>query len=217
MKSFIYKNVSIGEGSIIEDDVEIGRPGKGKTGNQKTSIGKDCHIRRGTIIYAGVTIGENVNTGHYALIREGNTIGNNVNIGSFTELALHNIIGDGTRIHSRCFLEDVTMGKNIFVGPNVLFTNDPHPPSGDKFKECLKGATVEDEVMIGGGVTVLPAVHIGKRALIGAGSVVVHNVPAHAVAVGNPARITKKIENIICRRAGKPHRPYATRVRRQGG
>lgn len=209
MKPLIHKGVSIGKNCIIEDGVEIGRVGKTNGRINHTRIGDGAHIRSGTVIYAGVKIGKHLNTGHYALIREGNVIGNNVSIGSFTELALNNTVGDNTRVHSRCFLEDVVLGKNIFVGPGVLFTNDPHPPSGDTFKKCLRGATVEDGAMIGGGVTMLPHVHVGERALIGAGSVVVHDVPAQTVVVGNPAKIIKKIGDVICRHANKPHRPYA--------
>lgn len=213
MKPLIHKGVVLGKKCTIEDDVEIGRAGKIKKGLAKTIIGDFAHIRRGTIIYAGVKIGKYLNTGHYTLIREGNVIGDNVSIGSFTELALRNTIGDNTRVHSRCFLEDVTLGKNIFIGPGVLFTNDPHPPSGARFAPCLKGATIDDGAIIGGGVVVLPHVHIGKRALIGAGSVVVKDISAHSVAVGNPAKEIKKIEDIVCRRTTKPHRPYGRHSR----
>lgn len=207
MKPLIHSNVTIGRNCSIEDDVEIGRTGKSKK-PLKTVLGDNCHIRRGTIIYAGVKIGNNFTTGHFVLMREANVIGDNVIIGSFTELGLHNKIGDNTRIHSRCFLEDVILGKDVFVGPGVVFTNDPHP-SSPKFRSCFRGATVDDGAMIGGGVTVLPWVHIGKRALVGAGSVVSKNVPASAVVVGNPATKIKTIKDIICCRVGKPHRPYA--------
>ncbi len=210
MKAVVHKNVTLGKGCVIEDNVEIGRLGKVKKGTLRTVIGNNCHLRRGTIIYAGVIIGNNFSTGHYALIREGNVIGDNVSIGSFTELALRNRVGSGTRIHSRSFMEDVTLGKNVFVGPGVVFTNDPHPAS-PKYKWCFKGATVSDGAMIGGGVTVLPHVKIGRCALVGAGSVVTSDIPSRAVVVGNPARKIKNIEDIICRRHGRPHRPYAKR------
>lgn len=207
MKPKVYNNVTVGRGCIIEDNVEIGRPGKTKkVGN--TVLGTNCHIRSGTIIYAGAIIGNSVATGHHALIREGNIIGNDVRIGSFTELALRNKIGNRTRIHSRCFLEDASLGNDVFVGPGVVFTNDPHPKGG-KGDACFKGATVGNGAIIGGGVTVLPHIHIGKSAFIGAGSVVTKNVAPRTVVVGNPARKTKMIEDVLCRRMERVHRPYA--------
>ena len=153
-------------------------------------------------------MGKGVSTGHFALIREDNTIGNHVTIGSFTELGLRNSIGDNTLIHSRCFLEDATLGNNVFVGPGVVFTNDPHP-SCPEFRSCFRGVVVGDWAMIGGGVTILPGVKIGKRALVGAGSVVTENVTSRSVVVGNPARKIKKIEDIVCTRPEKIHKPYA--------
>lgn len=207
MKPIIHKNVSLGKSCVIEDDVEIGRPGKdGKY--HRTVIGNNCHFRRGTIIYADTTLGKDVSTGHYSLIREGNKIGDHVVIGSFTELGLRNTIGDNTLIHSRCFLEDVTLGKDVFVGPGVIFTNDPHP-SCPQFRSCFEGATIGDGAMIGGSATILPGVNIGKKSLVGAGSVVTHDVVPRSVVVGSPAREIKKIEDIICHSKGKTHKPYA--------
>lgn len=206
MKRF-YRNVTIGKNCIIEDGAEIGRTGVSKKA-LKTIIGDNCHIRRGTIIYAGTTIGNNITTGHFVLIREDNVIGDNVVIGSYTELGLRNTIGDNGKIHSRCFFEDVTLERDVFVGPGVIFANDPHP-SSPQFRSCFRGATVGQGAMIGAGVTVLPWVKIGEHSLVGAGSVVTKNVPPRAVVVGNPAVKIKNVLDITCHRMGKPHRPYA--------
>lgn len=209
MKPLIHKNVIIGNNTILEDNVEIGKISNKQTSKKKivTKIGDNCYIRRGTIIYAGTVMGDNCQTGHNTLIREENIIGSNVSIGSFTELALRNTIQDNTRIHSGCFLEDVFLGKNVFVGPHCVFTNDPHPNIQNNI-DCFKGAYVEDEAMIGGHVTLLPHIRVGKRSLVGAGSVVTKNVPAAAVVVGNPARQTKSIIDIICRKQEDSHKPY---------
>lgn len=206
MKPIIHKNVQFGKGCIFEDNVEIGRIGKSKK-REMTVLGDNCHFRRGTVIYAGVRIGNDFHSGHNTLIREGNSIGNNVSVGSFTELALGNRIGNDTRIHSHCFLEDVTVGEGVFIAPGVIFTNDPHPPS-PYGSICIKGATVGNGAVIGGGAVILPNITIGPRALIGAGSVVTKNVGPENVAVGNPAKKTKNIHNIVCRLLEEPHRPY---------
>lgn len=202
----IHKNVILGKHCFIEDGVELGYIPKQKPKNTVLRIGNNCYIRSGSRIYSGTTIGDNFQTGHNALIREDNTIGDNVSIGSNTEIALRNRIGSNTRIHSGCFLEDTIVGKNVFIGPRVLCTNDPHPTYAGKL--CFKGAKIEDGAIIGGGVTLLPHIRIGKKSLVGAGSVVTKNVNAFSVVVGNPAKEIKKIEDIVCKVAKRPHKPY---------
>lgn len=207
----IFKNVKIGKGATIEAGVIIGVPAHGKEDSQvKTIIGKNAYIRAYTIIYAGSVIGDNFQTGPGVLIREDNKIGANVVVWHGSTLNPGNKIGDDTRIHAGCFLEDVTLGKRVFVAPNVTFTNDPHPAIPIRFRECWKGATVDDGAIIGANATILPHVKIGKYAVVGAGTVVVDSIPAYKIAVGNPARVIKDIEDTICKRRGKRiHRPYS--------
>lgn len=208
----IYKNVAIGKGAKIEEGVIIGLPPTGKkNGEVPTIIGQNAYIRANTIIYAGVKIGDNFQTGPNVLIRENNIIGDNVVVWHGSTLNPENVIGDNCRIHAGCFLETVTLGKSIFIGPSVTFTNDSHPIIPIQFKECLKGAIVEDEAVIGGGVTVLPHTTIGKRAVIGAGSVVVKNIPSSKVAVGNPAKVIKNVSQVKCTRSATLHYPYRNR------
>jgi len=195
-------NIIFGKNITIEKDVEIGYGT-----DRETVIGDNCILRKGTIIYAGARLGNNVQTGHNTLIREDNIIGDNVRIGSYTELAPRNTIGTNTRIHTGCFLEDTTIGNNVFIGPHVLFTNDPHP-SRPQHKNCFKGAIVEDHAIIGGGVTILPHIIIGTCAFIGAGSVVTKDIPSNSVAVGNPAKIIKQLNTISCDKNGNQHNPY---------
>ena len=79
------------------------------------------------------------------------------------------------------------MGDDVFIGPNVTFTNDKHPKSGNvDFK--LLAIRIESGASIGGGATLLPGVLIGAGATVGAGAVVTKDVPPGATVVGNPAR-----------------------------
>ncbi|MEK7616883.1 MAG: DapH/DapD/GlmU-related protein [Patescibacteria group bacterium] len=210
MKKYqVYKNVKIGKDTKIEDGVIIGLPPTDKiNGELSTIIGENTYIRANTIIYAGVTIGKNFQTGPNVLIRENNTIGNNVVVWHGSTLNPDNVIGDNCRIHAGCFLEMVTLGKSVFLGPRVTFTNDPHPMLPVNFKECLKGATVGDSAVIGGNVTILPHIKIGGKAVIGAGSVVVKNISSSKVAVGNPAKVIKSVSELKCIKSGKIHYPY---------
>ena len=195
MKNKIYKNVKIGKGAKIYPPVIIGFPARGKV--PKTIIGKKAIIRPFTVIYAGVSIGDNFQCGQGAIIRENNLIGNNVSIGTNTVLEPGNKIADNVRIHTGCFLEYVTLEKNVFIGPNVVFTDDPHPPC-PKFKECVLGAVVKRNAKIGANSTILPGITIGENSLIGAGSVVTKNIPENSVALGSPARVVKKIKDLRC-------------------
>lgn len=208
-KPKIYKKVKIGNGARIEQGVVLGLPSFGKKdGEVSTIIGKNAYIRANTIIYAGVKIGDNFQTGPNVLIRENNIIGDNVVVWHGATLNPENTIGNNSRIHAGCFLEMVTLGESVFLGPHVTFTDDPHPTIPINFKECLRGARVGNGTVIGGNVTILPHVEIGSKTVIGAGSVVVKNIPDNKVAVGNPARIIKDTSEVVCKRRGKSHYPY---------
>jgi len=161
-------------------------------------IGDNATIRSHTVIYAGNAIGDHFQTGHGALIRENNRIGNNVSVGSHTVIERENVIEDNVRIHTGCFIpEFVVIKKGAWLGPRTTILNVLHPPC-PKFEECAKSVVIEEHAKIGGNVTILPRVTIGRNALIGAGSVVTRDIPPDSVAVGNPARVTKTIKDLDC-------------------
>ncbi len=89
----------------------------------------------------------------------------------------------------------VTFGDNVFIAPNCGFYTAGHPLDASERNKGLEYArpiTVGNNVWIGAQVCVLPGVTIGDNCVIGAGSVVTHDIPAHSVAVGNPCRVIKK-------------------------
>jgi acetyltransferase-like isoleucine patch superfamily enzyme len=114
-------------------------------------------------------------------------IGDECLIGSMVEIQSDVTVGDRSRVQSHSFVCDrVTIGSEVFVGHGVTFINDRHPPSGDpsEWEETVVG----DGAAIGSNATVMP-VEIGENALVGAGSVVVDDVPANGIVVGNPAEL----------------------------
>lgn len=204
----IYENVHWDKASsTLGSYVILGEPPRGKhPGEEALYIGSHATVRSHSILYAGSRYGQHLQTGHHVMIREDNEIGDSVSIGTSSVLEYGNRIGDRCRIHSSCFLEQVTLENDVFVGPNVVFTDDPHPTC-PRYKECKGGPYVGAFSRIGANSTILPGVKIGKNCLIGAGSVVTKDVPDHSVFAGNPAQFIKVIRDLKCD-PGFYERPY---------
>ena len=200
MKKYkIYDNVLVGKNSQINDYAIIGKPPRSfKNGELYTRIGMNAVIREFSVIYASSRIGNDFQTGIGARIRENNIIGNDVSIGTNAVLEFSNRIGNGVRIHSNCFLEMARIEDFVFMAPNVVLTDDPHPMGCPKYKECRGGVTIKAFSRIGANTTILPGITIGRNCLIGAGSVVTHNIRDNSVAYGNPATVVKSIHELKC-------------------
>lgn len=90
----------------------------------------------------------------------------------------------------------VTVGDNVFIGPNTSLCTVTHAFHADQRNAGIMRAlpiTIGDDVWIAAGVTVLPGVTIGCGAIIGAGSVVVRDIPAGVLAVGNPCKVIRPV------------------------
>lgn len=90
----------------------------------------------------------------------------------------------------------VTIGDNVFIGPNTSVYTPCHPIDADArntFEEWAEPVAIGNNVWIGGSVTILPGVNIGDNVVIGAGSVVVKDIPSNSVAVGNPCKVVKNL------------------------
>lgn len=117
----------------------------------------------------------------------------------FVDYGRYITVGAGTFINYNFTALDVapiTIGRDVMIGPNVQLLTPTHPldPGLRRDKlEAAKPITIGDNVWLGGGVIVLPGVTIGENTVVGAGAVVTRDLPANVVAVGNPARITKRL------------------------
>jgi len=145
-----------------------------------------------------VRLGENVKVFKF-VNAYGCSIDDNSKIGAFVEIQKGASIGKNCKISSHTFIcEGVHIEDNCFVGHGVMFTNDLFPRATN-----LDGSQQSDEdwdlvetfvkkgASIGSNATILCGVTIGENALVGAGSVVVKDVPANTVVVGNPAKVVK--------------------------
>lgn len=141
---------------------------------QSENIGAGTSIWQFCVVLPKAQIGKDGNICSHCLIENDVIVGDRVTVKCGVQL------WDGLR------LED-----DVFIGPNVTFTNDLHPRSKqypDKFSETIirRGAS------IGANATILPGIEIGEGAMIGAGSVVTKSVAPHVTVVGNPAQEIKK-------------------------
>ena len=119
-------------------------------------------------------------------------IGKNTKIGAFAEIGRNVTIGSNCSIGYGVFIpENIIIKDNVFIGPGTVFTNDKYAPSQGKWRN-EPPTIVNDGVSIGANSTILPNLNIGKKAKIGAGSVVTKDVESMVVVFGNPARRLNK-------------------------
>lgn len=139
---------------------------------QSTTIGAGTRIWQFVVVLAGARIGQDCNICSHCLIENDVVIGDRVTVKSGVQL------WDGLRV-----------GNDVFIGPNVTFTNDKFPRS-KQYPQYFANTVVMAGASIGGGAVLLPGITIGSRAMVGAGAVVTCSVPDGATVVGNPARIS---------------------------
>ena len=152
------------------------------------------------LIAPDVKLGRNVRLFGYANLY-GCELGDDVKVGPFVEIQKGVKVGNRCKISSHSFLcQGVVLEDDVFVGHNVTFTNDLYPRATngngqlqtESDWECLP-TVVKRGASIGSGATLLCGITIGENALIGAGSVVVRDVPADTVVAGNPARPIRSV------------------------
>lgn len=143
---------------------------------------------------AACTIGTGTKVWQFVVILEGTTVGRDCNICAHTLIEGGVVIGDRVTLKSGVFVWDgVTIKDDVFVGPRVTFTNDLYPRS-KKYQDDFPQTIINRFASIGANATILAGINIGESAMIGAGSVVVKDVPKNAVVAGNPGRVLRYID-----------------------
>jgi acetyltransferase-like isoleucine patch superfamily enzyme len=199
--------VKIGKGCLVDVNAIVGYPASRGENIEKVLIGDNARIRAGTVIYGGVTIGNNLQTGHNAVIREENEIGNDFSIWNNSVIDYGCKIGSGVKVHCNCYIAQFTqIEDSVFMAPGVTIANDIHPGCALS-DQCMRGPHIGRGAQIGVNATILPFITIGQYCLIGAGGVVTKDLPAYALAYGNPARIVGDVRDLTCI-TGLSDKPY---------
>ncbi len=173
-----------GKNAQIDDGVILGYRYPGDS--RPLRIGDHAIIRSGTIIYANTTIGHRFQCGHHVLIRAEVSIGNRCVVHHKCTLEGRIRIGNGVKIMAHVYIPSTTeIADMVFIGPNTTFLNDKYPM---RLAAPVQAPRIEDDVSIGGGVTICPGINVGTNSIIGAGSVVTKDVPPNTLAYGVPAR-----------------------------
>ena len=130
-------------------------------------------------------LGKNVKIWHYAYVGSGTVVGDNVKIGSLAHIDYDVRNGSGTKIEGLVYIPQLSrIGRNVFIGPAAVLTNDPYPPS-----RRMVGVTIKDGAVIGARAVIKAGVTVGKKAVVAMGAVVTRDVPPAKVVMGVPAKV----------------------------
>lgn len=207
----IHDGVVIGSGSVIGSHCLIGEP-TDLAFRRPLVLGARSLVRSHSVLYAGSTFEERLETGHHVTIREGTTAGPNLRVGTLSDLQGDTTFGRYVRLHSGVQVhKGSTVGDFVWIFPSAVLTNDPHPPSD----VALAGVTVEEFAVIAAMACVAPGVRVGARSLVAASSMVVRDVPPDTVVRGVPARSVGPTSEVLLRDgSGSPAYPWTRHFHR---
>lgn len=132
-------------------------------------------------------IGRGTKIWQHCVVLSGAVIGDDCNINAFCFIENNVVVGDRVTVKCGVYLWDgITIEDEVFIGPNVTFSNDKYPRS-KRYPDDFMRTVVRKGASIGAGAVILPGLTIGEDAMIGAGSVVTKNIGAGCLVVGNPA------------------------------
>jgi acetyltransferase-like isoleucine patch superfamily enzyme len=199
--AIVYPGTVLGEGCKVLDYAVVGKqPTLSPRSTAKRdelpplALGAGTIVSTGAVVFAGTTVGERVIVGDQACVRERCKIGDDVVIGRGSLVENDTSVGALTKIQANAYITAYSLLEdNVFIAPCVVTTNDNFMGRTEKRHELVKGPTIRRGARIGGGCVLLPGIEIGEEAFVGAGAVVIGDVPPRALVVGNPARQIREV------------------------
>jgi len=153
-----------------------------------TIFGANVSVGEGVVIEHGCSIGSDSIIGHHCVLRPGTVLGRNCVIGHLTVFEGDSLIGARVLIHAQCHItKGVIIEDDVFIAPFFCGANTSRIVHGRDYALETNAYVIKRAARIAIGVIVLPGIVIGENSLIGAGSVVTHNVPDGEIWFGNPA------------------------------
>ena len=197
----VYPGTVIGEGCRILDYAVVGKqPTLSPRSTAKREelpplkLGAGTIVSTGAVVFAGTTLGERAIVGDQACVRERCTIGDDVVIGRGSLVENDTSVGALTKIQAHAYITAYSLlEENVFIAPCVVTTNDNFMGRTEKRHDLVKGPTIRRGARIGGGAVLLPGIEVCEEAFVGAGAVVLKDVPARALVVGSPARQIREV------------------------
>jgi acetyltransferase-like isoleucine patch superfamily enzyme len=199
--AIVYPGTIVPDDCTILDYAVVGKPPtlspRSTTAREELpplELGAGTIVSTGAIVFAGTRIGERVIVGDQACVRERCELGDDVVIGRGVLVENDTTIGALTKVQAMAYITAYsTIEEQVFIAPCVQTTNDNFMGRTEKRHALRKGPTIRRGARVGGGAILCPAVEIGEEAYVGAGAVVVNDVPARVVVVGNPARVLRDV------------------------
>lgn len=150
---------------------------------------KNYFVHESSYVDEPCQVGEGTKIWHFTHVMPGAIIGERCSIGQNVNIGSKAVIGNNVKVQNNVSIYDcVILEDDVFCGPSMVFTNVVNPRSHVVRKHEYKDTMVKRGASIGANATIVCGISIGEYAFIGAGSVVIRDVPAYALIVGNPAR-----------------------------
>ena len=157
-------------------------------------LGPGAVVSTGAIVFAGTRVGARAIVGDQACVRERCELGDDVVVGRGSLVENDTTVGARTKIQAMAYVTAYsTVEEDVFIAPCVQTSNDNFMGRTERRHELRKGPTIRRGARVGAGAVICPAVEIGEEAFVGAGAVVVKDVPPRVVVVGNPARVLRDV------------------------
>jgi acetyltransferase-like isoleucine patch superfamily enzyme len=197
----VHQGTVIGEECKILDGAVVGKLptlSPRSTARQEElaplELGAWTIVSTGAIVFAGTRLGARVIVGDQACVRERCDIGDDVVIGRGALVENDTSIGANTKVQAMAYVTAYSiLEEDVFIAPCVITTNDNFMGRTERRHALRRGPTIRRGARIGAGAVICPGVEIGEEAFVGAGAVVVRDVPPRVVVVGNPARILREV------------------------
>jgi acetyltransferase-like isoleucine patch superfamily enzyme len=197
----LHPGVELGEDVFVGDYAVVGKQpvlGRRSTALRDElpplAVGDGASILAGAVIFAGTRLGAGVIVGDQACVRERCDLAEEVVVGRGAFVENDVTIGARTKIQANAYVTAYSVvEEDVFIAPGVITTNDNFMGRTERRHALRKGPTIRRGARIGAGAVLLPGIEIGAEAFVGAGAVVLADVPARAVVVGNPARQIREV------------------------